>query len=386
MKRFFYTCWLFQKRLWKRPIYLLTFLLLPVMVLLLGRFSADKSTMVEVPVYAEDSALLELLLQTDSSLISFYACPSEAAVKEAVTSDQAACGYVIPEGSEMAFHAYYQSGKRIPTTKRLTVYLKESSVTTTVVNEMVMGKLFSRYAPQISLGFLKEQQPERMKEASARSAFAYFYERNHSGQMIFDFQYADGSENQLMADSDINYYMMPVRGMLAVLLLAASLIGGLYLQQDDEKGVWGLIPLSKRSWFDGFYLYLSQFLLGIGCLIAIFCTGLSANPLWECLLLFVYSILITAFSHLVKTLLPNRYTLCATIPILLLLCLFLCPVFVDLGNLVSVVPILRLFLPVSYYLQGVHEPSMVWAMLLFAGILILLRLDLNRWKERKTFS
>lgn len=383
MKRFFYTCRLFQKRLWKRPIYLLTFLLLPVMVLLLGRFSADKSTMVEIPVYAEDSALLELLLQTDSSLISFYSCPSLEAVREAVTSDQASCGYVIPKGSEMAFLAYYQTGKRIPTSKRLTVYLKERSVTTTVVNEMVMGKIFSLYAPQVSLGFLEAEQPERMKEPSSLPAFTKFYQRNHSGQMVFDFQYADGSENQLMADSDVNYYMMPVRGMLAVLLLAASLIGGLYLQQDDEKGVWGLIPLNKRNWFDGFYLYLSQFLLGIGCLAAIFCTGLSANPLWECLLLFVYSILITAFTHFIKTLLPNPYTLCATIPILLLLCLFLCPVFVDIGNLVSVVPIARLFLPVSYYLKGVHEPAMIWAMLLFAGILILLRLGIKRGKEGK---
>lgn len=53
--------------------------------------------------------------------------------------------------------------------------------------------------------------------------------------MMFKFEYADGSDNSLLNDTYNNYYMLPVRGILAVLILMSGLAGVLMLNRDDEK-------------------------------------------------------------------------------------------------------------------------------------------------------
>lgn len=192
--------------------------------------------------------------------------------------------------------------------------------------------------------------------------------------MMFKFEYADGSDNSLLNDTYNNYYMLPVRGILAVLILMSGLAGVLMLNRDDEKGVWGMIRRNRRSSFDFFYIFSSQFLVAVCSLAAIMCTGLAVNFVWELFILLIYSLLVTSFCNILRMIIKNQYTFCSVIPVLILLSLLVCPVFIDLGNISGIIGVIRKLLPVSYYLESVHSLRLFVRMIAVTAVLCMLQL------------
>lgn len=373
MKKILTWILLFQKRILKKPMFQITILLIPILLFLLFTFNKSSDSLVRVALISGNDEysqnFVKDLLDSSNHVISYYQCYDENQMRKDVLTGKAECGYIMPDDMPRKI-AQFSSKKKQGI---ITAIVKKESISTKIVNEIIYGRLFSERAYPVLKDFINEKQPDRLTSAEDEKMYDAF-SKYLIEPLMFSFEYADGSKNDLLNndDSSHNYYMLPVRGILSVLILVSSMSGVLMLSNDDRKNTWGFIRLSKRPAFNYFYIFMSILPIAICSLAAIFITGISTNVLNEIRLMVLYTLLLTGFSSLLKALIKNIYVLCSLIPVTVLLSLIICPVFIDIGSIVPQARFVRLFLPTNYYLDSIYSGPTQLKMFILAILVSLL--------------
>lgn len=373
MKKILTWILLFQKRILKKPMFQITILLIPILLFLLFTFNKSSDSLVRVALISGNDEysqnFVKDLLDSSNHVISYYQCYDESQMRKDVLTGKAECGYIMPDDMPRKI-AQFSSKKKQGI---ITAIVKKESISTKIVNEIIYGRLFSERAYPVLKDFINEKQPDRLTSAEDEKMYDAF-SKYLIEPLMFSFEYADGSKNDLLNndDSSHNYYMLPVRGILSVLILVSSMSGVLMLSNDDRKNTWGFIRLSKRPAFNYFYIFMSILPIAICSLAAIFITGISTNVLNEIRLMVLYTLLLTGFSSLLKALIKNIYVLCSLIPVTVLLSLIICPVFIDIGSIVPQSRFVRLFLPTNYYLDSIYSGPAQLKMFILAILVSLL--------------
>ena len=373
MKKILTWILLFQKRILKKPMFQITILLIPILLFLLFTFNKSSDSLVRVALISGNDEysqnFVKDLLDSSNHVISYYQCYDENQMRKDVLTGKAECGYIMPDDMPRKI-AQFSSKKKQGI---ITAIVKKDSISTKIVNEIIYGRLFSERAYPVLKDFINEKQPDRLTSAEDEKMYDAF-SKYLIEPLMFSFEYADGSKNDLLNndDSSHNYYMLPVRGILSVLILVSSMSGVLMLSNDDRKNTWGFIRLSKRPAFNYFYIFMSILPIAICSLAAIFITGISTNVLNEIRLMVLYTLLLTGFSSLLKALIKNIYVLCSLIPVTVLLSLIICPVFIDIGSIVPQARFVRLFLPTNYYLDSIYSGPAQLKMFILAILVSLL--------------
>ena len=373
MKKILTWILLFQKRILKKPMFQITILLIPILLFLLFTFNKSSDSLVRVALISGNDEysqnFVQDLLDSSNHVISYYQCYDESQMRKDVLTGKAECGYIMPDDMPRKI-AQFSSKKKQGI---ITAIVKKESISTKIVNEIIYGRLFSERAYPVLKDFINEKQPDRLTSAEDEKMYDAF-SKYLIEPLMFSFEYADGSKNDLLNndDSSHNYYMLPVRGILSVLILVSSMSGVLMLSNDDRKNTWGFIRLSKRPAFNYFYIFMSILPIAICSLAAIFITGISTNVLNEIRLMVLYTLLLTGFSSLLKALIKNIYVLCSLIPVTVLLSLIICPVFIDIGSIVPQARFVRLFLPTNYYLDSIYSGPAQLKMFILAILVSLL--------------
>lgn len=373
MKKILTWILLFQKRILKKPMFQITILLIPILLFLLFTFNKSSDSLVRVALISGNDEysqnFVKDLLDSSNHVISYYQCYDESQMRKDVLTGKAECGYIMPDDMPRKI-AQFSSKKKQGI---ITAIVKKESISTKIVNEIIYGRLFSERAYPVLKDFINEKQPDRLTSAEDEKMYDAF-SKYLIEPLMFSFEYADGSKNDLLNndDSSHNYYMLPVRGILSVLILVSSMSGVLMLSNDDRKNTWGFIRLSKRPAFNYFYIFMSILPIAICSLAAIFITGISTNVLNEIRLMVLYTLLLTGFSSLLKALIKNIYVLCSLIPVTVLLSLIICPVFIDIGSIVPQARFVRLFLPTNYYLDSIYSGPAQLKMFILAILISLL--------------
>lgn len=373
MKKILTWILLFQKRILKKPMFQITILLIPILLFLLFTFNKSSDSLVRVALISGNDEysqnFVKDLLDSSNHVISYYQCYDEGQMRKDVLTGKAECGYIMPDDMPRKI-AQFSSKKKQGI---ITAIVKKESISTKIVNEIIYGRLFSERAYPVLKDFINEKQPDRLTSAEDEKMYDAF-SKYLIEPLMFSFEYADGSKNDLLNndDSSHNYYMLPVRGILSVLILVSSMSGVLMLSNDDRKNTWGFIRLSKRPAFNYFYIFMSILPIAICSLAAIFITGISTNVLNEIRLMVLYTLLLTGFSSLLKALIKNIYVLCSLIPVTVLLSLIICPVFIDIGSIVPQARFVRLFLPTNYYLDSIYSGPAQLKMFILAILVSLL--------------
>ena len=373
MKKILTWILLFQKRILKKPMFQITILLIPILLFLLFTFNKSSDSLVRVALISGNDEysqnFVKDLLDSSNHVISYYQCYDESQMRKDVLTGKAECGYIMPDDMPRKI-AQFSSKKKQGI---ITAIVKKESISTKIVNEIIYGRLFSERAYPVLKDFINEKQPDRLTSAEDEKMYDAF-SKYLIEPLMFSFEYADGSKNDLLNndDSSHNYYMLPVRGILSVLILVSSMRGVLMLSNDDRKNTWGFIRLSKRPAFNYFYIFMSILPIAICSLAAIFITGISTNVLNEIRLMVLYTLLLTGFSSLLKALIKNIYVLCSLIPVTVLLSLIICPVFIDIGSIVPQSRFVRLFLPTNYYLDSIYSGPAQLKMFILAILVSLL--------------
>lgn len=383
MKKIFTWFILFQKRILKKPMFQVTLFLIPALLLLLFAFKQSNNSLVKVALsYGKEDVSKEFakeLFESTNDVIQFYECDNEEEVYTDVLKGKAECGYVIND----SISEYVKSGGTKSNGKPIKVVNKNSSVTTMVLNEMIVGKIFPKITYKVLQEFMQENQADLINIEGEEEKMAEYFEYYRKPEMMFKFEYANGKENMLLNQTNNNYYMMPVRGILAVLILVAAMSGILMLSNDDKKGAWQWIKLNNRYLFNYAYVYMTIFLVALCSLAAICFTGISTSIFTEIFIMLIYTLLVTGFCNFLRALVRNIYFLCSLIPVLVLISLVICPVFVDLGSIVPGMDIVRLFIPVNYYLEATYSAAMQIKMFAAAVIFSVVGMGIDIFRTRK---
>lgn len=361
IKKFFTWILIFQKRILKKPMFTITLFLIPALLILLFSFHKTSDSLINVGLYAPNDyvskSIIQDLLVSSNSVISFYQCDSEAQLKNDVLKGTAECGYLFPDNFDSALTAYLDEKED----GIITVLSKEESISTKIVNEILCGKIFSKMTYPILEKFVESQHPEKLSPSGSQQMQSVFAEYC-TPQLFLTFEYADGAKNEFLNDNKANYYMLPVRGILSVLILVSAISGILMLSSDNKKGTWNLIKIFRRPIFHYFYIFMTILPVTLLSLLAIFVTGTGTTLWYELVLIIIYACFICGFSNLLRGLIRNIYILYGLLPVLVLISLVLCPVFIDLGSMVPGIIIIRIFLPTSYYLEAVYNPVLMLKM------------------------
>lgn len=334
-----------SKRLYKKPTYLVLMLLIPALVLGYTAITGGESGVITIGLACEsDEPLVQDIfteLQNDSQLLSFriYANPEEA--QDLLKGGKLDAVWIFPEGIEAKIEKFAQN----PTSSNafIRVLEREDNVTLMLAREKLNASVYPYIAQRVYVHFLRDLAPE-LSHLSDEHLLEYYHSTGLSLN-LFDFQGSDAQKK------DTSYLLSPLRGLLGILILLCSLAAGMYYIRDTETGTFAWVG---RRWQFlpelGCQLTASLHIAAISAVCLAFC-GLTGNLWTELVILVMYSLCCSLFAMALRQIFPSVTLLGATLPLVIVASLVVCPVFFDLGSMRQI----QYLLPPTYYINAAYE-------------------------------
>lgn len=362
------------KRLIKNPLFVLTLLLIPAVVVGI-RFSAGSGTSImQVAVYVPqgnpdriEQRLASQLTNSSQKAVTFYTTISEEELRLDVEEGRAACGYILPgdlDSSLDDFPIFWKSA--------LVAVRQKDELRTKIIDELVFSSIYDTMSYDILDEFIHKKTGKNFSPELKKN-----FEKYQKSQIFIEYQYADGSANHIL-QKDQNHLVLPLRGITSVLLLLAGMTGTLFWYHDKDNRLFARLRKKERYCISLIYVIVPVLLAGICGLTAIFFTGISSAPANEIPMMFLYLLDIIVFCDFLRVLLPRKEWVLAAIPVFTVGSLIVTPVFTDLSQRFPSFTYARLFTPVGWYLKSIHSTSARLLMLAPVVLLPLMSLLLRR--------
>lgn len=355
MKRYFIWFLLYSKRLLKKPSFLILLLLLPLCTFALTKLSQKSDSTIQVGIYLNlqnaDSlaqSTYEILL-ADESIVQFHGYQKKEELLHDIKTKQIDCGYFLPDKLLEAL-AKNGSGDTIQ------VFYPPDSLSAKMLNEKVYGAIIQEYSFDILKEFVSKEEifsymdSEQMNK-ELRNGYDLY--RSNNSTFTFEYGYSENGKtdsNHSLTENPLDYLTLPIRGMLAVFILAAGFSGGLLWYTDYKNGIYQQVSGSLSGYVQFITIWIPVFYTGIASLLCIYLSGLNASFFTELASMLFYCILVTGFCSLLRLLIPTEIMYACAMPIIALVSLIACPVFTDFSIYIPSLKLLRLFLPPYYFL------------------------------------
>jgi len=370
---------LWCKRLIQKPLLLFTILLMPLTALFLQQCSTKQDAVLRVALYLEpgtagisdDEALqigngkelLEHITSLSDASISFYVCRDKSQLIRDLKSRKANCGYLIPSDLEKKIPDYIEKRKPF-----LTVVRGKKDVTTRILDEIVLSKNYGAIAYHIMESFLEK----RSGTEPDRTELLRTFKSHSSNELLFQFQYLNGEENTILQEKSTNILMLPLRGIVAAILLITCMAGELLCFQDREEGKYSQMTRKQRGLANLYSLLIPGTAACISALLSLKIAGISSTVLRELPAMACYLFACLGLAALLGKLLPRQSIYLASMPVMLLLSLILSPIFIDLGILLPAVKKMGNLLPTTWYLNSIQSSQNLLYLLAYGGVCLLL--------------
>jgi ABC-2 type transport system permease protein len=366
-------CLLTEKRLLKKISYIAVLLILPILVLGLQRGSTEEAGMVSIGLYtpAEEGSLSDKVLQrflTEKSVLRFYRYQEEAEALKALNSQKVDAIWILPENLEADLERLAKRGALKPIVR---VIEREDDIALTFTREVLCSKIFPEYVYAVYREHLQKRLGDRVP--SEEELFAA-YDRRHWKGSLLQAMYMDGSEG-----SKESYFLAPIRGLLVIWLVLAGFAAILYQKMDESRGVYDGIPGRKKIRYALGLQTVVLFNGGIIYLLACKILGVFTTLGWELLLLVLLQIMIALFCTAIGLLVDRIEAIGIMIPIMTLLMVALCPIFINIRRFW----VIQSIMPPYLYLKALHGTNYLKFMLLYLLGGVVVCAVLNRMKYRK---
>jgi len=354
---------LLNKRLLKKPSFLVILLLVPILVLLLGAAAREGSGMLTVALAMQDknvpttNAIVSELLG-DSGLVHFIDAGSPKTAQALLEQGKADAAWIFPEEMQKKIDAF----AAFPNERNgfVAVIQREESVFLRLSHEKLNRVLY----PYLSLALCENYVYKNILTVdtlSKEQLKSYYDAVNAEGEDLFAFVYANG---ETPADTEnANYLLSPVRGLLAVMLVLGGLAAVIFYMQDEAAGVFDRLPRGKRFWFSVGYPAVAVVDMALAVFAALGLAGLLLDVWYEAAVLLLYGIISAGFCMGLRLLLPDGRILAVAMPVLAAAMIVLCPIFINPPTL----PVLQYLLPSYHYLNAVYEPKYIGHMAVYAA-------------------
>jgi hypothetical protein len=255
----------------------------------------------------------------------------------------------------------------------VTVVERRDSVALTLGREILSSAIYPSFSYAVYAGYVREELGfEEMTDEELRR----IYDRMAVEGSLFQMVYPDETSGEA---EDFTYVQAPLRGILALWFTFVGLAASLCFMQDEERGVYGRIPVTRR--LSASYIAGAVFLLDAALVLLLSCKLVGVFTDWkrEVVSCAVFAVCVLAFANLLRMLCrtPRRSGM-FFLPLLAAM-LALCPIFLNLQHFRAG----KLLLPPWYYLQSIHNTRYLYGMAVYTVILILVSAVLQRIQSRR---
>lgn len=379
IKKFFLWLALLNKRLLKKISFLLILCSIPLLVIAVNLMSKQEGGVVNIVLCAEDAEddlakdVIDNLL-SDDNIIHFIQTDSIEESTKLVQSGKADAAWIFSEGFQEEMEAFVE--KEYLEDGVIRVVEKEDNVMLYLSRELLFGKLYTTLSYMVYEHFVVDDllKDEDISEEQLRNNF----QKTDNTESLFLFSYLDGEA----ADVDLSYMLYPIRGLLALVVVLCGMAMGLYFMQDEERGIFTWMPLNRTVWGSWLYLFPGLLDIGVAVLLALTFSGVFISLPMELGLMGLYLLMVTGFVDVLRRLVGKPVRLGAMIPLLVLVMLAVCPIFMGAPNIKWV----QLLLPPYYYLNALHNVTYQWGMGIYVIVIGFIDFVLLKIQQRRTLG
>jgi len=363
LRQFFMWILLLNKRLFKKPGFLVILVMIPLLVLAVDLIGDEDSGALTVALSIEDSddpLATEIVKSlTDSSrLIRFIECNDPDDAKELVENGTSDAAWIFHEDLEKKIDKFTKNIHQ--RNAFVTVIQREETILLQLSREKLYAALYPHTAFSLYKNYIIYDIPE-IGELSEDQFRNYYDTIDAEGEDLFKFSYADPNESTEDAEN-MSYLLAPMRGLLSVLVILGGFAVAMFYMQDENAGKFDWIPQHRRPMFAVIYNMTAIADIALAALLAILLSGLSVSIAREILLMLIYTVLSTGFCIAIKQICGSIHRLGAIIPVMIVAMVALCPVFFNTTGLLRNFSYL---LPPFYYLNAVHNTNFIPPMLIY---------------------
>lgn len=360
---------LLNKRLLKKPSFLIVLLSLPLLTFAMGCAARGESGVLHILLYQEDeedelsSAIGEELLQGES-VIRFTRIEDKEEGLASLRQGKADALWILPENTKEKMEAYIRKGKPV-----FEIWEGEDSSVLRLSREKLYKAAFPYLSRLFYLDFMQENanEGERGRPDFEEDLRNYYEGIEIEGELL-RFALLQG-EDYVKKEMAKSYLLSPLRGIMAIWLVLCGLAAAMYFLKDLQAGLFSLIPAENRIWVSLAYQMSIMLNAGAMMLLALFVSETAGEWTRELGAMLLLILALIGFCNLLRLLIPNIYLLSASIPFIIIVFLVLSPIFADIGLRRA-----QYLIPTYYYLNLIYSTELLPAWLLYIGAVYLLNI------------
>lgn len=290
-----------------------------------------------------------MLVDESSDTIAYYIADSKETLIQDIINKTADCGYIFEENlTDKIMSGNFKNC--------ITFVEAPSSIMKSLSNEMVFFAIFRNFGKDIALNYIETNDAFANVKESAKQYTDERFDYYINGPATFhvEFKTLDTTSVTNSSDSRIEYNaqtsLFPLRGILAVLILAAGLFGSVQWLTDRDNGVFVTLPVHFAVSSRMIYPFISAALFAMSSIVTLIASRQFMSAGTEISAMLAYLVLITIFSVLLSYIIKSVRFFVALIPAVILCTLICCPVFFDLSAYMPFIDVIRRFMVTFYYL------------------------------------
>lgn len=358
---------LLNKRLLKKPSFIIILCLIPIMVFGLRLVSERESGIVRIALVNEGSEEAGRIIDTlmnKPSVFLFSTCENGTEAEEALIDNRVDAVWVFPKDYTAKISGFTESLVKNSGDSEGAVEIieREDNVLLQLSRMELFGALysdlsFSLFGNFINIKLAGSEVPE--------TRLMGYYNNNRNTGMLFDYRDTD---ERIKEERDVSesYLFTPLRGILLLLTLLCGLAAAMYYRADMDKEIFSWMPVGNKWIFEHIYLLTALVDGGIVVLLTFFLTGLNGNAFTEIILMLLFIISCCSFCSIIRKITFNLRSLATFIPILMLSMLVICPVFIYIKGLRGI----QLLMPPFYYLMAQNNMGYLNLFVIYSAAII----------------
>jgi len=369
--------WMLTKRLFRKPVFWIILLLIPLFSLMMRWMSSLDRGWVTIALAGEGNGRFyaekvkeDLTSTARTSRILWCESPEEAVAL--VESTEADAAWIFPEDTEERIReAVRTEAGAVPVVR---IVERVDNVFMKLAREKLFMSLYGDLSYEIYADFvvLKTAEFAPGTEVTEEELQAY-HDLNASDGEIVVLSMIGEKETGSSAVPEADYLLAPTRGIMTSLIMLAGLIAAILYLRDERAGVHTWLPGKRKI-----LIQLAYYLTAMLPVLAFMLPALSFSGLWTGLgheLLCALQLLLMGlvFVDVVRLLVRDDRRLSVLLPMLFLGLIFFCPVFMNMKKFRP----LHLLLPPFYYLHGIFNSRYLRRGLVYLALMLLADLGLR---------
>ncbi len=355
-----------SKRLYKKASFLLILVMIPALVLGYNAVNKEDSGMLSIALSCDDptdpiAQDLIASISGSSNLIRFqvYDCADDA--EYAVRSGRADAAWIFMDQMEQRIDAFVHSWSERDSLVR--VIEREENVVCLIAREKLGGAVFGACARPFYLQYIRQNVPE-LDHVSEQTLIEYYNKVNMNGTL---FKYGT-VYGEIDPEHPENFLTTPVRGILAAVVVLASLATSMYYIRDERAGMFAWVREEMRPFVELGYQLISLVNVLVVVMGSLWLSGLTVDWTTELPVVIIFAFCCAAFAMLIRALFPTIQAVGALMPLLTVAMLAVCPVFFDLARLREI----QFAMPPTYFVNGAYNPNYLYFGILYIAAVFVL--------------